>query len=196
MRCCIDLGPVRPPKRAQGAEGHRRAPRSSCLLPPRGPAMPRGGTVSKCHIGGSGRRQPRHRPRAEEGLQGRDAREGAKGAGWCPVSCPVVTCGHACRQVASAIDRNVKEIATTCYDRALSLVRDNMAAMDAAVEKLVEVETLTGDEFRAIVEQYTTIPLENQEAVERQRLGVLEAEKRQQQTAAAVMAAFETLDKQ
>jgi cell division protease FtsH len=99
-------------------------------------------------------------------------------------------------QVASAIDRNVKEIATTCYDRALSLVRDNMAAMDAAVEKLVEVETLTGDEFRAIVEQYTTIPLENQEAVERQRLGVLEAEKRQQQTAAAVMAAFETLDKQ
>lgn len=71
-----------------------------------------------------------------------------------------------------------------------------MAAMDAAVTRLCEIETMSGDEFREIVAQYTTIPLENVEAVERQKLGVLEAEMRKDAEQAALSAAFKTYDKE
>ena len=98
-------------------------------------------------------------------------------------------------KVAAAIDRNVKEIAMEAYDIALGHVRNNMAAMDMAVERLCEIETLTGDEFREIVQSCgITIPMENVEAVERQKLGIQEAEERLEKTAAAVSAAFKTLD--
>jgi len=42
--------------------------------------------------------------------------------------------------------------------------------MDAAVEVLLEKETMTGDEFREIVAKYCTIPQENIDAVMRQKM--------------------------
>lgn len=49
------------------------------------------------------------------------------------------------------------------------LCRDNRQAMDAIVEVLLEKESMSGDEFRAILSRYATIPQENVEAVERQK---------------------------
>lgn len=43
-----------------------------------------------------------------------------------------------------------------------------MCTESATCFRLVETETLTGDEFREIVSKHCTIPLENVEAVERQ----------------------------
>lgn len=41
-------------------------------------------------------------------------------------------------------------------------------AIDRIVEDLLEKETLTGDEFRTLLSQYTTIPEENLKAVQEQ----------------------------
>jgi cell division protease FtsH len=40
--------------------------------------------------------------------------------------------------------------------------------MDRIVEDLLEKETLTGDEFRTLLSQYTPIPEENLKAVQEQ----------------------------
>lgn len=67
------------------------------------------------------------------------------------------------------IDASVKSIATEAYEAAIRHVAENREAMDAAVEILLEKETMTGDEFREIVSKFATIPQENIEAVERQK---------------------------
>ena len=46
-----------------------------------------------------------------------------------------------------------------------SHIRDNREALDRLAEALVEKETLTGDEFRTILAEYTVIPEENKQAV-------------------------------
>lgn len=69
----------------------------------------------------------------------------------------------------TSIDSAVKDIAAKAYDEALRHILENRDAMDAAVEKLLEKETMTGDEFREIVTQFTTIPQENLDAVAAQK---------------------------
>jgi len=69
----------------------------------------------------------------------------------------------------SRIDESVKSIATEAYEVALRHISDNREAMDAAVEILLEKETMTGDEFRSVVAKYTTIPQENLDAVAKQK---------------------------
>jgi len=59
------------------------------------------------------------------------------------------------------IDREVKKIANEAYVVALQQIRDNREAIDEVVEVLEEKETISGDEFRAILEKYTAIPEEN-----------------------------------
>ncbi|PSC67652.1 ATP-dependent zinc metalloprotease FTSH chloroplastic [Micractinium conductrix] len=67
------------------------------------------------------------------------------------------------------IDNSVKQLATDAYDIALRHVRENREAMDAITEALLEKESLTGDEFRAILSMYATIPQENLDAVAMQK---------------------------
>mmetsp|Transcript_38914 Transcript_38914/g.86553 ORF Transcript_38914/g.86553 Transcript_38914/m.86553 type:complete len:1002 (+) Transcript_38914:196-3201(+) len=64
------------------------------------------------------------------------------------------------------IDEAVKRISLEAYDVALSHIRNNREAIDKITEVLLEKETMTGDEFRALLSQYTTIPEENLRAVE------------------------------
>jgi len=59
------------------------------------------------------------------------------------------------------IDEAVKKIAEEAYEVALKHIRENREAIDKIVEDLLEKETLTGDEMRATLAQYTTIPEEN-----------------------------------
>lgn len=69
------------------------------------------------------------------------------------------------------IDSQVRTIADQAYEVALRHIADNREAIDRIVEALMEKETLTGDEFRAMLAEYTTIPEENVKAVEAQRKG-------------------------
>lgn len=64
-------------------------------------------------------------------------------------------------KLAEDIDAAVKSLSDQAYEVALGHIRNNRAAMDKIVEVLLEKETMTGDEFRAILSEYIEIPIEN-----------------------------------
>lgn len=67
-------------------------------------------------------------------------------------------------KLAEDIDQAVKAISDKAYEVALGHIRNNRAAMDKIVEVLLEKETLSGEEFRAILSEYTEIPAENRQS--------------------------------
>jgi cell division protease FtsH len=71
-----------------------------------------------------------------------------------------------------AIDRNVKQIVDRAYETAKAHIINNREAIDELTELLVEKETVSGDEMRAIISKYTTIPAENMAVVQAQKDGV------------------------
>ncbi|MEG3840548.1 ATP-dependent zinc metalloprotease FtsH [Microcoleus sp. herbarium14] len=60
-------------------------------------------------------------------------------------------------EMATKIDRQVREIAFHCYEEARRIIRENRALVDKLVEALLEEETIDGDEFRQIVDRYTKL---------------------------------------
>ncbi|KAJ1387318.1 P-loop containing nucleoside triphosphate hydrolase [Sesbania bispinosa] len=64
-------------------------------------------------------------------------------------------------RLAEDIDAAVKRISDDAYEIALSQIRNNREAIDKIVEVLLEKETLTGDEFRALLSEFVEIPAEN-----------------------------------
>ena len=64
-------------------------------------------------------------------------------------------------KLANDIDVATKRIADEAYVVALQQIKDNREAIDVIVEELLEVETMTGERFREILEQYVPIPEEN-----------------------------------
>ena len=57
--------------------------------------------------------------------------------------------GH---DTAGFIDREVNELLTDCFERALHILREERALLDNLVEILLQVETLDGEEFEIIVD--------------------------------------------
>ncbi|XP_021897986.1 ATP-dependent zinc metalloprotease FTSH 2, chloroplastic-like, partial [Carica papaya] len=64
-------------------------------------------------------------------------------------------------KLAEDIDTAVKKISDSAYEIALRHIRNNREAIDKIVEVLLEKETMTGDEFRAILSEFVEIPVEN-----------------------------------
>eukprot|EP00271_Cylindrocystis_brebissonii_P012104 TRINITY_DN30198_c0_g1_i1.p1 TRINITY_DN30198_c0_g1~~TRINITY_DN30198_c0_g1_i1.p1 ORF type:complete len:701 (-),score=129.87 TRINITY_DN30198_c0_g1_i1:534-2636(-) len=64
-------------------------------------------------------------------------------------------------KLATDIDTAVKRISDDAYEVALGHIRNNRAAIDKIVEILLEKETIAGNEFRAILSEYTDIPAVN-----------------------------------
>jgi cell division protease FtsH len=60
--------------------------------------------------------------------------------------------------IAHRIDEAVRSIVQSCYADTLRLVSEHRACMDRLVEMLIEKETLDGDEFRAVVGEFASIP--------------------------------------
>ncbi|WP_008311260.1 ATP-dependent zinc metalloprotease FtsH [Leptolyngbya sp. PCC 6406] len=61
-------------------------------------------------------------------------------------------------EMASKIDQQVRAIAHHGYNRARHMLREHRALIDRLVDRLLEVETMEGDEFRKLVSEYTTLP--------------------------------------
>jgi cell division protease FtsH len=59
---------------------------------------------------------------------------------------------------AARVDAAVRQIVQSCYSDTVKLVAEHRACMDRVVEVLIEKESLDGDEFRAIVAEFTTVP--------------------------------------
>jgi cell division protease FtsH len=60
--------------------------------------------------------------------------------------------------LASRIDTEVIKIINHCEQIANRIVVENRVVMDFIVEKLVEVETLDGEDFRDLVNKYSVLP--------------------------------------
>ncbi len=61
-------------------------------------------------------------------------------------------------EMATKIDRQVRALATSCYEEARRIIRENRALIDRLVDLLVEQETIEGEQFRKIVAEYTQLP--------------------------------------
>jgi len=63
--------------------------------------------------------------------------------------------------IASRIDMQIRSIIQHCHNETLEIIKDNRIIIDKLVDLLIEKETISGDEFRQIVEEFTTIPEKN-----------------------------------
>ena len=61
--------------------------------------------------------------------------------------------------ISDRIDAEVCKIINHCEQVATKIVLDNRVIIDLIVEKLLDAETLTGDEFRDLLKQYTIPPI-------------------------------------
>ncbi|CAM8906087.1 unnamed protein product [Rhodiola kirilowii] len=62
-------------------------------------------------------------------------------------------------KLAEDIDTSVRNIVQNAYEVAKTHIRNNRAAIDHIVDVLLEKETLSGEEFRALLSEFTNIPL-------------------------------------
>ncbi|MEP0956224.1 ATP-dependent zinc metalloprotease FtsH [Microcoleus sp. FACHB-1515] len=61
-------------------------------------------------------------------------------------------------EMATQIDRQIREIVFRCFGEARRIIRENRALVDRLVDLLIDQETIEGDQFRKIVAEYTQIP--------------------------------------
>ena len=60
--------------------------------------------------------------------------------------------------ISQQIDVQVRNMVKRCYDETVEIVAANREAMDRLVELLIEKETMDGDEFKAVLAEFTAIP--------------------------------------
>ena len=63
--------------------------------------------------------------------------------------------------VADRIDAEVCKIVNHCERIATEIILDNRVVIDLVVEKLLDAETIDGNEFRNLLSQYTVLPSKN-----------------------------------
>jgi cell division protease FtsH len=63
--------------------------------------------------------------------------------------------------IADRIDNEVCKIVNHCEQIATEIILDNRVVIDLIVEKLLDLETIDGEEFRKLVRQYTVLPVKN-----------------------------------
>ncbi len=56
--------------------------------------------------------------------------------------------------IAAKVDKEIQAIIKTAHQQATQIIQDNRALMDKAVDLLIEKETIDGNQFRQLVEQY------------------------------------------
>ena len=69
--------------------------------------------------------------------------------------------------IADRIDDEVCKIINYCEQKAIEIMQDNRVVIDLIVDKLLDEETLDGDEFRELLSTYTVLPNKNAPYVSR-----------------------------
>jgi cell division protease FtsH len=69
--------------------------------------------------------------------------------------------GESNEALSDRIDAEVCKIVNHCEQIAKEIILDNRVIIDLVVEKLVDAETIDGDEFRTILSDYTVLPAVN-----------------------------------
>jgi cell division protease FtsH len=63
--------------------------------------------------------------------------------------------------IADRIDDEVCKIINYCEQKAVEIISDNRVIIDLIVERLLDVETMDGEEFRQLLSTYTVLPQKN-----------------------------------
>ena len=63
-------------------------------------------------------------------------------------------------EVAIKIDQQIRDIVENCHKEVLKIIQENRVVIDRLVDLLIEKETIDGEEFRAILNQYTEVPID------------------------------------
>jgi len=63
--------------------------------------------------------------------------------------------------IADRIDDEVCKIIDYCEQKAIEIIFDNRVIIDLIVEKLMDIETMDGEEFRELLSKYTILPSKN-----------------------------------
>jgi len=63
--------------------------------------------------------------------------------------------------IADRIDDEVCKIVNYCEEKAIEIISDNRVVIDLAVERLLDIETMDGEEFRELLSKYTILPQKN-----------------------------------
>lgn len=61
-------------------------------------------------------------------------------------------------EVAIKIDRQIQTIIDECHTKTIQIIQDNRVVIDRLVDLLIEKETIDGEEFRKIINEYTSVP--------------------------------------
>jgi cell division protease FtsH len=63
-------------------------------------------------------------------------------------------------KIASLIDQQIRNIVFAAYERVKQMVREHRDLLDRLVERLIEEETIDGEEFRRLVAKETQTPID------------------------------------
>jgi len=63
--------------------------------------------------------------------------------------------------IADRIDDEVCKIINYCEEKAIEIISDNRVIIDLIVERLLDIETMDGEEFRELLSTYTVLPQKN-----------------------------------
>ena len=63
--------------------------------------------------------------------------------------------------ISDRIDDEVCKIINYCEQKSIEIMEDNRVVIDLIVEKLMDEETIDGDEFRKLLSTYTVLPDKN-----------------------------------
>nr|QVY58291.1 cell division protein [Kappaphycus striatus] len=61
-------------------------------------------------------------------------------------------------EIAIKIDTQIKAIVEECHENTIQIIKDNRVIIDRLVDLLIEKETIDGEEFREIINEYTSVP--------------------------------------
>lgn len=61
-------------------------------------------------------------------------------------------------EIAQKIDQQIQNIINECYERTIDIIKNNRVIIDKLVDILIEKETIDGQEFRSIIQQYAEVP--------------------------------------
>nr|YP_009745152.1 putative plastid division protein [Halymenia maculata]QIG87162.1 putative plastid division protein [Halymenia maculata] len=61
-------------------------------------------------------------------------------------------------EIAIKIDQQIQSIVQECHKKTIQIIRDNRVVIDRLVDLLIEKETINGEEFRQIINEYTPVP--------------------------------------
>jgi cell division protease FtsH len=69
--------------------------------------------------------------------------------------------GEENKAMTNRIDKEVSKIVNHCEKVVTEIIFKNRVLIDLIVDKLIEAETITGEEFRELVKKYTVLPAKN-----------------------------------